>query len=422
MDYNKALEYCNGFVRNKSSNGLDNMRVFLNKLGNPEKNMKFIHVAVTNGKGSVVSFLGNILMEAGFKTGVYTSPHLVKINERIAVDGENIDNYQFAEVISAIEEAISTDLIDKITLFELLTATAFIYFKKQKCDICVLETGLGGRLDATNVITEPLVSVITKINYDHTELLGDTISSIAKEKAAIIKPSRPAVIAPQQYDNVYDVVSETALNSSITYVDKKEIQIDTTDIYGQTFKYKDMKNIKIIMLGEHQTENASAAIETVKLLIKQGVDIPEKCIYEGLLKTKWICRLELVKRNPITFIDGAHNADGIVALTKFLSYHFKDKKIIFIMGVLKDKDYNVMINSIKPLAKYVYTVKPDSIRAMDAKDLSERIIANNIEAVACDNICHAIECCFNNCDTEDIVCIFGSLYMAGRAREYIKKA
>lgn len=423
MNYSEAVKYCESFSNNKSSLSLDNIKNVLNMLGNPENACKYIHVAGTNGKGSVVSYISEILKEAGYKTGKYISPHLSIINERISINGNHINNTDFSYYVQEVKNVLDNkkEIADHFTMFEVLTCAAFIYFKNNKCDICVLETGLGGRLDATNVIKKPLVTVITKIGFDHMSYLGNTIEEIAKEKAGIIKYDSVCIISPQSYDNVYKVFN-SALDENqciIKYVDDKQIKLIEKSIFHQKFNYSELNDLKVTLLGTHQLENAATAIETVKMLDAYGITVPSSAIYEGLYNTKWPCRMELVHNEPLTFIDGAHNLDGVKELIKFFGQSFDNKKITYIFGVMKDKNYTEMIKLIKANAKSVYAVNVNSSRALDSISLCSELNKQGINAQSFPTVNDAIDHSLNNADQDDVICIFGSLYLASDARDYI---
>lgn len=423
MDYIEALSFCESFGRSKSSMGLKNMRELLSLVGDPHKKGRFIHVAGTNGKGSVVSFITQILTQSGLKVGKFISPHLNRINERYSINGIEINDDDFAECVYEIHKALVKNerLKNVLTMFEIMTCVAFLYFYKSNCDIGVLETGLGGRFDATNVIVDPLLTVITMIGLDHTSILGDTIEKIAFEKACIMKNNSICVIAPQKYESALDIFKEHAKkkNTKVVPVDKNSIITNTKSIYGQNFTYKGMKGLVIGLLGDYQTENAATAIEAVLSLDKYGIKVSTDGIYKGLKESKWPGRLELINGAPLTFIDGAHNVDGVKELSKFFKGIFKEKKITYLFGVMKDKDYKAMIREIKETAKEVYLIKMHYERAEDIITLSTLLKDNGIKNESFESFEHAINYCYRHLSKDDIICIFGSLYLAGEAREYI---
>lgn len=330
---NDFIKFANSFQA-IARPGLSNIRKLLTLLGNPQNGEKYIHIAGTNGKGSVCAFLQNILTLSGKKTGKYTSPNLVSVCERISIDGKNISENDMERALFSAKEAILKGGSDFLpTQFEIWTAAALAYFKEQKCDISVIETGLGGEMDATNIIPPPLISVITGISADHTEYLGDTLSEIAKAKSGIIKPLSKVVSAPQKPE-VTDVLKEKcrAENSVFTQVFVPESK-GFDGIY-EIFDYGDLKNIKCGLGGQHQIENAAVAIECAKLL-----KIPSEIIKRGIESAKNIGRFETVSENPLIIFDGAHNPDGITALCRSLNRYFPNKHIDFVMAAMADKDY-----------------------------------------------------------------------------------
>ncbi len=420
MDYFKALSYCESFAANKSSMSLENMKTLLGLLGNPHEKVKHIHIAGTNGKGSVVSFIAEILTTSGLKVGKFVSPHLMRINERFSIDGQDIDDNEFTSCVAEIKKAITghKELKNSLTMFEIMTCVAFLHFNKNDCDIAVLETGLGGRFDATNVIQNPLLTVITMIGFDHTKVLGDTIERIAFEKACIIKKSSMCVIAPQKYIDALSVLEKHAENQGVEpiLVDKSAIVTKERSASSQIFDYKNLKELKITLLGNHQTENAATAVEAVSALGKLGFDINKEAIYKGLERAKWPCRLEVVNTEPITIIDGAHNVDGVMALSGFLRDTFRDKKITYIFGVMKDKNYKAMIQEIKHNAKEVYLIEMQYYRAENIDILKSVLNEYGIASRTFATLEDAIDYSYRQLSKDDIVCIFGSLYLVGDAK------
>jgi dihydrofolate synthase/folylpolyglutamate synthase len=427
MDYKEALEYYNSLNARGMKFGLDRIRLLMNYLSDPDKVLRIIHVAGTNGKGSVIAFTSSILSKAGYQVGAYTSPHLLRINETIRIGNENISDSDFARIIFEIKSVTESnqDLKDaELSSFEILTVVAMQYFKENKCDFVLLEVGLGGRLDATNVITYPLISVITKIAYDHVGILGHDIESITREKAGIIKGNSMVVLSTQDYNGALEIVKErcSSLNSQLIQVDRNNVKIknSTCSTFEQVFNYKHLKNIKISLLGTHQIFNAATAIEIIFALAKYGFNINEKDIFNGLKDAYWPCRLELIRTNPMIIIDAAHNVDGVEALVDYLTLVApKNKKITFIFGVLKDKNYIEMIEKIVPLAQNIITVTPNNSRALEATELAEIISGYGITAIASNNIEEAVKLGIAQAKQDSVICIFGSLFYVGEAREIL---
>ena len=370
------VKYINTPNWSKSRPGLERITELMDKLGNPQDNLKFVHVAGTNGKGSVCAYINQILIEAGLKTGLFTSPFIFDFNERIKINNQSISDEDLLEATLLVKEQ-ADKMSDHPTEFELMTAVALVYFAEQKTDIVVLEVGMGGRLDSTNVIKTPVCCVITRIGLDHTEYLGSTIEEITREKEGIIKPGVPVV----------------------RYTDIDNPTIGTTDTYTRKFKYKD-EDYETSLLATYQPSNAALAIEVAKIL-----DIDEKYIKLGILNAKWPVRFDIVRRNPITIIDGGHNVQGVQALVDSLKDIFPNKKFVFIMAVLADKDYEKMIELIRPFAREIYTATSDNPRALSAKKLAETIGNAELFTSAKDVLA--------NSNKDDIVVAFGSLYAAG---------
>jgi dihydrofolate synthase/folylpolyglutamate synthase len=402
--------------------GLDRIRAILKLLGDPQNSLQYVHIAGTNGKGSTASYINNVLMKAGYKTGLYTSPGIHSINDRVCVNNRKIDDETASQLASRIKEAIDIVIsngFEAPTQFEIITCIAFLYFNLVKCDIVVLETGLGGRLDATNVIEAPEVAVLTTINYDHMHILGNTFDQIAREKAAIIKKDCIAVC----YDNVEEVNNifhERCLEIKAEFrkVDFKKIHIEKFDINGQVFNYKDYHNVYTEMLGKHQSRNASVAIEACVALQDKGFNISYENIIEGIKSTSWEGRMEVVKRRPVLIIDGAHNAEGVDALVNNLKTYFPGKKIIFVLGMLDDKDVVTAIRSTEPVAAMYIAVSPDNARAIPAEKLAGIINEYCNNAVYNGTIKTGIEYALKSAGEEDVICVFGSLYMIDEVKKY----
>lgn len=422
MDYKEALEYIHGTLKFGSKLGLKNITELLELMGNPQKKLQFVHVAGTNGKGSTVAFISNILMSSGYKVGIYTSPYIQRFTERIKINNDEISQDNLAEITSFVKEKIEVMLsrgYNHPTEFEVVTAIAMQYYLSRGCDIAVLEVGLGGRFDSTNVIETPMAAVITSISYDHMDILGDTLSKIAFEKAGIIKEQGDVVFYPQS-EEVERVISDACLerHCRLLRADFASIEQQGFSVEGQSFNYKDYKKLSITLLGEHQIKNAVVAVETCELLSEKGFNITEKSIREGLKNTKWPGRLEVVNKNPVFLIDGAHNAEGAEVLADALRQYFPDKRKIFIFGVLKDKDYRNILEIISPLAYAFITVTPNSPRALPAHDLADFVMnyCKNVQIGG--TIEEGIKKGLSMAKDEDIICAFGSLYYIGDVRDY----
>lgn len=425
MNYNEALEYIHSVMWMGSRPGLSRTEELLAKLGNPEKEIRFVHVAGTNGKGSTCSMLNSILIAAGYKVGLYTSPYIVRFNERMCINGEPISDEELAELTSVIKP-IAEAMEDKPTEFELITALAFLYFKRNNCDIVVLEVGMGGRLDSTNVIESPVVSVITGVAIDHTAVLGGTVAEIAYEKAGIIKANCPVVYGGRD-DEAFAVISEKAreLGSELRRTKLDTLKINEMSIEGTKFGYTHYINLKLSLCGAYQPENAATVLETVRFLNKYGFVIRTSHVMEGLANARWRARFELLANDPPVIFDGSHNIQGVVAAAESIKRFFcmaDDKKVALLMGVLVDKDYAEMVDILAPYADRVFTVTPDSPRALSSGKLAEVFADANVPARAFDSLERGVEAAYDYAKTQNMPLIMlGSLYMYGEVFESFQK-
>jgi len=421
MDYNEALDYIHGTRKFGWKLGLSNITRLLGLMGDPHHKLKYVHVAGTNGKGSTVAFTSSILMEAGYKVGIYTSPYLERFTERIRINNREISGDELAGLTETVKGKVEIMLAggeSHPTEFEIVTAIAFQYFHENNCDVVVLEVGLGGRFDSTNVINTPLVSVITSISYDHMDYLGNTLADIAFEKAGIIKPKGDVVIYPQAEEAekvLRNVCAERGAELHRVSLDSVVITEFGTD--GQVFNYMGYDSLKIGMLGEHQVKNAAVALNVCKLLMGKGFKISEEAIRNGLAEARWPGRLEVLKKEPLFLIDGAHNTEGAGILREMLDKYFPEKRIIFIIGVLKDKDFKSMVEAVIPAAELFITVTPGSGRALPAKDLAIFIESYCKNVLVSDTIEEAIRTSLQISNPEDVICAFGSLYYIGKVRK-----
>lgn len=416
MSIESTLEYIHSVSWLGSKPGLSRTKELLNKLGNPHNSLKFIHVAGTNGKGSVCSFLSSILTLSGFKTGLYTSPYINCFNERIRINGNNIsdaDLEHYTDIIRPYAEEMS----EHPTEFEMISALAMLYFADKGCDIVVLEVGLGGELDSTNVIPTPECAVITPIGLDHTAQLGNTIAEIAMAKAGIIKGGE-VVYCSTAGDDAERVIADICRNtgSSLTMPDLSKITNLTCNIHGSTFDYKDYKAINIGLVGTYQPINAVTALTVIEILIKKGYNIPRSCIYKGLHEARWSGRFEVLGEHPVFIIDGAHNPHGMTAALNSLCTLFPNKKITFITGAMADKDIMGMYSLIIPIAKEFYTVTPNNIRAMSNTDLAQIINALGGISHPCDSFDNAVTTALKTAGNDGIVVALGSLYFSNDIR------
>lgn len=405
----------------RSSDRLEKMSLILKELHNPQKKLKYIHVAGTNGKGSCCALLTSILIDSGYKVGTYTSPHLIKYNERFCINNIPVSNKELGLIIKDLKQAFKRlDFVPSV--FETLTAIAFEYFKREKVDVVVLEVGLGGRYDATNIIDKSQLSILMNIGLEHTEVLGKTLEKIAYEKSGIIKENGDVL----SYDNskkVIKVFKEVAKEKKarLKVVNFDLIKIKEEGLDHQIFDYGHLKNIELGLLGRHQFYNAAVVIEAIKILRKKGYNISNDNLRNGLKNVKWNARLEILSKNPLFILDGAHNPQCVSALKKSLPFLIGKKKAYFIFGSLTDKDYLKMIDMVAPYAKEFICFAPNSNRALKASKLAMIIKKKGIKATCASSCLEAIEKAYKKTKKDDVIIAFGSLYLAGEIKDEFNK-
>ncbi|MBQ8868905.1 MAG: bifunctional folylpolyglutamate synthase/dihydrofolate synthase [Oscillospiraceae bacterium] len=420
MDYAKALDYIHSLSKFGSKPGLDRVSRLVSLAGNPQKDLKFIHIAGTSGKGSTASYCAAILKEAGLRVGLYTSPYIIDFRERFQVNGEVIDKDEFCSLVERLiplVEEINRDG-QVITEFEFNTALGFLYFKQQKCDVVVLEVGMGGRFDATNIIENPLVSVITSIGLDHTDYLGDTIDKIAFEKCGIIKNGCPTVCYPMQKAQAKQVISEICRerNSSLTIPSLDSLTDVKLSVGSSQFSYES-ESYTVNMAGEHQIYNAITAITAVKQLSTCGFDLDCESIKRGISAVLCPARLEVISEKPLVIIDGAHNADKVKALYSFVEQF--SGKIVSVCGMLRDKDYSSAAELIAPICKSIVTVTPENPRALSAEELRDTLSRYCPDSAAAPSVSEGAKLAFSKLCEGDVLLCWGSLYIAGEVRQTI---
>lgn len=410
MTYDKALSYIHGVSNFFCKPGLERITALCEMLGHPERDLKFIHVAGTNGKGSFCSMTDSVLRAAGYKVGLYTSPYIYEFNERMRVNGENIPNATLCELTEYVKQ-FADKMEDSPTEFELITAIAFEYFKREAVDVVVLEVGMGGRFDSTNIIRNPLLSVITGIALDHVAFLGDTVEKIAGEKAGIIKDASPIIYGGED-DVAREVIKSVAKAQGSEYyeTDYSALSVIRTDLSGTEFSYRG-EEMKISLLGLYQPKNASLVLDAVKLLRQRGLSIPDSAVKAGLENAKWRARFEIIEREPLVIFDGAHNAQGIRAAVDSIKAYFGDKKICVFTGVLKDKDYNAIAKTLSEVADTAFTITPDNPRSLSAEEYAEVLRKVGINATPCESVKEALALGKAAADKKGTaLCCLGSLY------------
>ncbi len=417
MTVNEAIEYIHSNFWKGSVPGLTRTRTLLEKMGNPEKNLKFVHIAGTNGKGSTAAMTASVLQQAGYKVGLYTSPYIYRFHERMQVNGAEISD---AELIAVTEfvKPLAQSMTEKPTEFELVCCIAFEYFARQHCDIVVLEVGMGGAMDATNVIDTPEVAVITNIGLDHTEYLGDTLEAVAETKAGIFKEGGRAVVY-RSAPGVEAVFEKIAAEKHMTLekADFGSILLHSHGLEGQVFDCGGRKNLTLPLLGGHQLKNAAVALSIVDSLKANGWSIPEEAIRTGLQAVKWPGRFDIVGRDPLFIIDGGHNPQCFEALIDNIKDYLADRRIIALCGVLADKDYADMFAPILPFVQEFVCITPPNPRKLDAQKLAEFLEKAGAKATAAEPLEKGVELALSRAGKDGVVLCFGSLYTIGATRD-----
>ena len=428
MKYEEAMKYITEVGNFGSNYGLERTYKLLEHLGNPERDLKLIHIAGTNGKGSTTSMITEILMGEGYKVGMYTSPFIEEFEERIQINRNNIPKESLAILMDEIKVAVDKVIeagYNHPTEFEIITVLMLLYFKKENIDFGVIVVGLGGTLDSTNVI-KPIIQVITSISFDHTNLLGNTLEKIAREKAGIIKRGIPTVIYPQQEEVLKVIKNKCFEMDSELYIANNENlkfkNIVNLDKPYQLLKYNNEIDILLPLLGEHQIINLSVAMQAIEVLNNKNIiDISIANIVKSIKNVSWKGRLEVLSNNPYVVIDGAHNIQGIKTLSRNIKKYFKYENLYLILGILADKDVEEMIKIITPMAKKVYSVTPNSIRGELAESLKDEVSKFNKNCKAFDKYEEAYLEALNDASEKDLILASGSLYMIGDMRKIIRK-
>ncbi len=429
MNYEEAMEFISYTNRLGSVLGLASISRLLDQLGNPEKELKFIHIGGTNGKGSTSNFIGNILLEANYRVGLFTSPHMVRFNESIVFNGGEIPDEDFSRLIGLIKSkgAILLDQgYNHPTTFEVLTALGFLYFKEKNADFVVLEVGLGGENDSTNIIPPPLASLITTIDYDHIDILGSTIEEIARVKAGIIKEDS-LVVSYMQRPSVHQLLEGRAKekNSKFYILKEEDVRIKEVSNQGSVFDFSfrgtRIDDLEIGLIGQYQVYNACLAIMLVLVLKEnQLLNIGLESIKRGLKKTRWPGRFEVLGERPTIVVDGSHNLQGIIQLGNNLKY-FKYDRLILCMAILKDKDVAHMVEAIAPLSHKVIVTQVDSPRRLLGQDLGAIVKDYQEDYIVEEDIEKAVSLALNETKEDDLLVFCGSIYLIGQVREILKR-
>ncbi|MBR6513582.1 MAG: bifunctional folylpolyglutamate synthase/dihydrofolate synthase [Clostridia bacterium] len=403
MTYNEAIEYIHSICWLGSRPGLERITELCNKMDNIQDKMKFIHIAGTNGKGSTSSMLTNILVNAGYRVGTFTSPFVYRFNERMAVNGKPISDDDLAHIIEVIKP-LADSMDDPPTEFELITAAGFLYFYEQKCDIVVLECGMGGRLDSTNIIKKPLLSVITGIALDHTAFLGDTVEKIAKEKAGIIKEGCPVIYGSMPESCAKIIEDTSSLARPCDYSRLRDVSLSLNGAFFYVTGYR--KPFKLKLVGGYQPRNAMLAISCAEML-----SIDREAIHKGICETTWPARFEVLSSEPTVIYDGGHNPQGVDAAVSTVQELFEGK-INILSGVMADKDYDYIASRIALIADKVYCVTPDNSRSLPADKYAEAFEKQGVTAYAFESMDKAMEKAYSDSKKENRPLLgLGSLYM-----------
>jgi len=426
MNYREAMQYVDELRPLGSVMGLDTMRRLCAALGDPQDRLKFVHIAGTNGKGSVLAYVSMIMQEAGYRVGRYISPTVKDYRERFQVNGREITQSglcKYLEPVKAAATRLEAEGFAHPTLFEVETAVAFLFFLDKECDLVVLETGLGGALDATNVVNTTLAAVFASISMDHMDVLGDSIEEIALAKSGIIK-NKCYAISAKQSPEVMKILRQSALVKKAKFLTAdisraKRIRYGVTK---QSFDYDKYKELEISMLGQFQVENAVLAVETVLALVRCGYKVPEEKLKSGLLQTRWHGRFDVIAKRPLFIADGAHNEDAAKKLAESIRFYFTNRKIIYIMGMLQDKEYDKMIRHTFELASHIITVTPPiKERALPALELAQAAREYHSAVTAADSVQEAVEIAYllTGKDKDAVIVAFGSLSYLGELMDIV---
>lgn len=440
MDYQQAVDYILSFADLERSPGqafaarnfdLRRVRSLLARLGHPDRGRHTVHIAGSKGKGSTAAIIAAVLQAADYRTGLYTSPHLHSFCERIAVDAKPIPEADVARLTAYLKPHVEAENAQarygKLTTFELLTTLALLYFRERNAQWQVLEVGMGGRLDATNVVEEKEACVITALGLEHTEVLGDTVEQIAAEKAAIIRPGVPVVLGPQQYSEAAAVVRDKAQQAGAPVVDVASLyrwQLISHDLQGQSFRLEGLRwsqELWIPLLGEHQLENAATAVAALDLIVDKGYPISKESVAAGLAAVCWPGRLEVLRQHPLVVADGAHSADAARRLRSAIQHYFPAQRVITVIGLSADKDALAMASELAPLSAQVMVTRSRHPRAADVGTVTRAFSEAGATAEERATVAEAVKAALTEAGAGDLVCITGSLFVVAEAREYLRQ-
>ena len=417
MNATEAIEYIHSVCWKGSIPGLERTQTLLSLMGNPEKKLKFVHIAGTNGKGSTAAMTASILRKAGYRTGLYTSPYIYRFHERMQVDGEPISDEDLAAITEYVKPLASSMTVSP-TEFELVSCIAFEYFARMHCDIVVLEVGMGGAMDSTNVIEVPEVAVITNIGLDHTDYLGSTVEEIALTKSGIFKENGHAVIyrGSASVEKVFEDVCAQK-NVSLKKANFEGLKLLSHGLEGQVFDCGKWKGLELPLLGDHQLHNAAVVLAVAETLQELGWKITDQNIRDGIASVSWPGRFDIMRRDPLFIIDGGHNPQCIEALVKNIQDYLKDRRVIVLTGVLADKDYADMYKPVMPLVEQFVCITPPNPRKLEAELLAQYLREVGATATPCESIEAGVRKAMDLAGKDGVVLCFGSLYSIGAIRD-----
>lgn len=422
MSYESTLAYIHGVQWRGQKPGLDRIRTLLNHLGHPEERLKFVHIGGTNGKGSTAALMESVLRKAGYRTGLYTSPFINRFNERIRVDGQEITDEALELIVNEIRP-FADAMEDLPSEFELITAVAMVYFSRMGCDIVVLEVGMGGEFDATNVIPCPEVAVLTAIGLDHTAVLGPTVADIARTKSGIIKEGGDVVSYGHLPEADAEIEAACQRNHATLWpVDFDRLVLKDLTLDERTFDLGPIQDLKMPLLASYQPKNAAVAVTALSVLAHKGWHITEQNIRDGFAAVRWPGRFEVLGRHPIFLLDGSHNPQGTAATVESLQELFPGQKFVFLLSIMADKDVDTMLSLLAPLAQQFFTVTADNPRAMPADQLADKLQALGCRAECCASIPEAVAAAQGAAGYDGRVCALGTLYFSGDVRRAFLKA
>lgn len=413
MTLEEALHYIHAVCWKGSIPGLARINALLDKMGHPERSLKFVHVTGTNGKGSTCAMVASVLRQAGYRTGLYTSPYITRFNERIQINGEMIPDEELCAITAEIKP-LADSTFEQPTEFEMVTAIAFAWFARRQCDIVVCEVGMGGEFDATNVIGPPEAAVLCSVGLDHTEVLGDTLEKIAATKSGIIKPGCDAVLY-RSTPGVEAVVEQRCreVGAALHKVDFTRLHLHSRSLEGQIFDFGGLKALRLPLLGEHQLHNAAVALTTLAVLQKRGWRISESDIRQGLERVVWPGRFQIIGKEPLFLIDGGHNPQCIQALAQNITDYLPGRPLTVLTGVLRDKDYHCMYRSVAEHAAEFIAVTPDNPRALTAQELAGYLASFGKPVSACESVAEGVRLAISHAGKGGTVLCYGSLYLLG---------